>query len=144
MKKIIGLVLITAVSTSLFISCKKEEEPTTIVGKWNATKEFYTEYKNGVLTSADTIIYGGDNKLMVEFTENGNGQVYHKDENNNFVTEDFTYKTEANNLILYISGDTINDSFTLTKTMLTIASSEENELNNDHYKWENKAFFTRQ
>jgi hypothetical protein len=141
MKKIITLVFITIITTAVFISCKKEET-TSLLGKWNATKEFYTEYKNGAIITSDTTLYGVVDKISLEFASNGTGKLSYN-EGNNILTDVFTYKTEGNNLIVYIDGDTSTNTYTLTSKQLTLYSSEENESEGDLYKWEYKMFLTR-
>jgi hypothetical protein len=143
MKKIITFLFTTAMAITLLISCKKDDAPPTIVGKWSATKDFTYEYINGVEVSGDTTIYNADNKLLVTFSANNTGVVYDIENGNNF-SENFTYNTVGNNLTINFQNDTTHSTFSVTPNELFVSAGEEKEIEQGKFKWESTTFFTRQ
>ena len=141
-KKRIILAVTAIITTAVFLSCKKEEK-ISIVGKWNATKEIYTSYKNGAILENDTFLYDPSYKLLIEFAPNGTGAFFDI-EKGIIGTNNFTYKTEGNKLIFYIENDTLNSTFALTSNTFTWHQSGVEEFGGDKYTWDDKTFFTRQ
>ena len=143
MKKIITLLTAMAITATVFISCKKDPEPQpSIVGKWNATKQYGVEFKNGVLNGKDTTIFDANHKLIFEFASNPKGKIIEianlKD------TSDFTYQISGNQLTLTTQTGTATGPVSITTNELILTLVEEDVDGNDKYKWEDKIFFTRQ
>lgn len=143
MKKIITLLFATAIINTIFISCKKDDPAPSIIGRWNATQQIETEYKNNVFNSKDTTIYNANHKLFVDFAANNTG-ILVETENNVSDTINFTYEISGNQLTIQVDGSTIPNTFSLTNTNLTINQTDQEQIGPDLFRWDTQIFFTRQ
>lgn len=118
MKKInLALITILIIGLGVFNSCDKKETESTdpIVGVWEL-KESGDGYS---LTLTITFNSNKTGMLKEEYIEDGSTESY---------TDNFTYSTDNNDLVLIIDEETIELTYSISGSKLTISEEGEDML----------------
>ena len=115
--KLLGLF----VSLLMFTSCSSDdnEKEITIIGKWQLEQSFNNNEENDLSVCLK--------KNIVEFKENGSGTIenYSDDSGNcEYNTDSFTYIVNNNTLTIE-TNDSVENTFSLTETTLTITNEDD-------------------
>ncbi len=144
MKKLTTILCISFGIAIALLSCKKDSETgPSLVGKWNAQTSILTVYTNDIKTSSDTTVYNVNNQLLIEFTA-GNTATITTIKNGQQNSNEYTYKTNGNKLIVSTGNDTIdNNTFTLTDNEFILKETTEKIINGDKIREENVTSYKR-
>lgn len=116
--KLLGLF----VSLLLFTACSSDDDAReiTIIGKWQVEQSFNNNQENDLSVCLK--------KNIVEFKEYGSGSIdnYSDDSGNcEYNRDSFTYIVNNNTLTIETGDDSVENTFYLTETTLTITNEDD-------------------